>query len=110
MSESKFPPSVTACRLYERTSAKGNRYMSGRWGQMRVTLLPTKEADKDGHPIWEMRLAQAPPVQTATASDGSQDARRHYQAPATRENAAKPQPRPAADGSGGRTLDERIPF
>lgn len=45
----RFPPSVTATKLYERTSAKGNPYLTGRWGGLRVALLKTSEQDSEGH-------------------------------------------------------------
>lgn len=82
----KFPPSVTAFRVYERTSAKGKSYFSGTWGGVRVAILKTAETDRDGNPIWEVRLSQAPPRPSATTSDSEpsakpSDARRDWQEP-----------------------------
>jgi hypothetical protein len=55
----RFPPSITAAKLYERTSAKGNPYLIGRWGNLRVAVLKTQERDDDGNAIWDLRLSPA---------------------------------------------------
>lgn len=111
----KFPPSVTAFRMYERTSAKGNRYFRGRWGSCAIALLPTNETDKDGNPIWEMRLSQAPPSQASASSEPPADAKRDHQAPPSRP-VSRPASAPGAPGArrevsgDGRTHDDPIPF
>lgn len=56
-----FPPSVTVGKLYERTSAAGNQYISGFFGSMKITLLKSKDADAEGNPIWNLVIAAAPP-------------------------------------------------
>ena len=56
----KFPPSFTVCKLYERTSAKGKSYLTGRWGGCRVAMIKTDQTDNDGNPVWEMRMSEAP--------------------------------------------------
>lgn len=53
----RFPPSVVATKLYERTSAKGNPYLTGRWGGLRVAVLKTQEQDSEGNAVWEMRFS-----------------------------------------------------
>lgn len=107
----KFPPSVTAFRMYERTSAKGNRYFRGRWGWCTIALLPTNETDKEGNPIWEMRLSQAPPSQASASSDPTAEARRTHQAPPSRPASAPGAPGARREPSGdGRTHDDPIPF
>ncbi len=58
----RFPPSISAAKLYERTSAKGNPYLIGRWGNLRVAILKTQDRDDDGNAIWEMRFSAAPAV------------------------------------------------
>jgi hypothetical protein len=45
----EFPPSVTVGKLYERTSAQGNQYITGFFGSMKLTLLKSKDADAEGH-------------------------------------------------------------
>lgn len=60
MSE-KYAPSITATKLYERTSTKGNTYFSGRLGGLRIAIIKTAEVDETGNPIWLLRLSEAPP-------------------------------------------------
>lgn len=55
-----FPPSVNVGRLYERTSAAGNTYITGFFGSMKITLLKSKDADAEGNPIWNLMIAAAP--------------------------------------------------
>lgn len=55
-----FPPSVNVGRLYERTSASGNRYLTGFFGTMKITALKSKDADAEGNPIWNLMIAAAP--------------------------------------------------
>lgn len=55
-----FPPSVNVGRLYERTSANGNRYLTGFFGTMKITALKSKDADAEGNPIWNLMIAAAP--------------------------------------------------
>jgi hypothetical protein len=55
-----FPPSFEITKLYEKVSQRGVRYMVGRLGGARVTLLPGEPAE-DGSPTWRMLLAEAKP-------------------------------------------------
>lgn len=57
----EFPPSVNVGKLYERTSAQGNQYITGFFGSMKLTLLKSKDADAEGNPIWNLVIAAAPP-------------------------------------------------
>lgn len=59
-SSDRFPPSISVTRLYERTSAKGNPYMTGRMGGVKIAVLKTNETDNEGHPIWELKFSPAP--------------------------------------------------
>lgn len=62
MSENRnnsFPPSVNVGRLYERTSASGNRYLTGFFGTMKITALKSKDADAEGNLIWNLIIAAA---------------------------------------------------
>ncbi|MFT3731143.1 MAG: hypothetical protein QM780_06915 [Hyphomicrobium sp.] len=59
-SNDKFPPSISVTRLYERTSAKGNPYMTGRMGGVKIAVLKTNDTDDEGHPIWELKFSPAP--------------------------------------------------
>src|SRR6516165_5556733 len=47
MTTAAFPPSIELARLYEKTSARGTRYMVGRLDLARITLLPG-DAAEDG--------------------------------------------------------------
>ncbi len=40
-------PLLQAARLWERTSGKGTRYMSGRLGGVKVVILPNRDFDAD---------------------------------------------------------------
>jgi hypothetical protein len=40
-------PLLQAARLWERTSAKGTRYMTGRLGGVKVLVMPNKDFDAD---------------------------------------------------------------
>ncbi len=51
----RFPPSIEIAKLYERTSAKGTRYMSGWLGLGRVNSLPGEPAE-DGTPTWRLLI------------------------------------------------------
>lgn len=80
-----YGPKLAAARLYEKRSAKGNTYFTGRWGALRVAVLKTAETGDDGSPIWSLVLSeaptvQAPPAPASTAGTGER-ARRDYQRP-----------------------------
>jgi hypothetical protein len=64
-----------------------------------VTLLPSRETDDAGNPIWEMRLAQAPPSQ-ASAPTPATDPKRDHQAPLPRPESRIP----------AREINDEIPF
>jgi hypothetical protein len=66
-SSNNFPPSFELTRLYEKTSAKGTRYFSGRLAGARITLLPTEETSDDGAAIWKLLIAQAAKPQNGQA-------------------------------------------
>lgn len=72
----EYPPSVTVGKLYERTSAQGNQYISGFFGSMKLTLLRSKDADAEGHPIWNLVIAAAPPRNGEPARGRKADAER----------------------------------
>jgi hypothetical protein len=58
MTSAAFPPLVELTLLYEKTSARGTRYMVGRLGHARITLLPGVAAE-DGTATWRMLLREA---------------------------------------------------
>lgn len=98
----EFPPSVNVGKLYERTSAAGNQYISGFFGSMKITLLKSKDADAEGNPIWNLVIAAAPPRDQAKGSKS--------QAERPRDRDAPTNPRPPMQ-SGLRTpVDDEILF
>lgn len=62
-----YGPSITALKLYERTSAKGNVYLSGRWGGLRVAVMKSKDVSDSGDAIWTMRLSEVTQQQREAA-------------------------------------------
>lgn len=61
MSRDTYPQSFKAAALYEKTSANGNQYFTGRMGGVRVTLLRSKDVAEDGSAIWNLMFSEAPP-------------------------------------------------
>jgi hypothetical protein len=57
---SSYGPQIQATRLFEKTSASGNTYFMGRWGNCRITLLKAREPAEDGTPVWNLVLSEAP--------------------------------------------------
>jgi hypothetical protein len=55
---SAYPPSIHIGTLYEKTSARGVKYLVGRLGYARLTLLPGEPA-ADGTPTWRVLLEGA---------------------------------------------------
>ncbi len=108
----RFPPSITATKLYEKTSAKGNPYLTGRWGNLRVAVLKTQNQDDDGNAIWEMRLSAAPPTTARAKSQEVEPRQLTYTAVDPDGVGEAPAPRnPSASGFGGRAhIDEEIPL
>jgi hypothetical protein len=58
MSSPRFPPSILACRLYQRVSANGRPYLVGSLGGLTVAVLATGEVSESGQPIWEMKFSE----------------------------------------------------
>lgn len=69
--QNAFPPSVNVGRLYERTSSKGNVYLSGFFGSMKITALKSKDTDAEGNPIWNLMIAAAPSRDRAGSHAGA---------------------------------------
>ena len=112
----RFLPSVVATKLYERTSAKGNPYLTGRWGGLRVAVLKTQEQDSEGNAIWEVRLSSAPPSARSKTKeiDGPSGARELIYTAVDPDDvggipAARPRDR-SGSGFDARQLDDEIPF
>ena len=56
MSQQDF--GVRVCRLYLRTSKKGNVYYGGYWGDASVALLKSNMRNSKGEETWELFLSQ----------------------------------------------------
>ncbi len=56
---SNYGQSLTALRLYKRTSQKGSTYFTGRMGLLKVALLKSNETTDDGCEIWNLVYQQA---------------------------------------------------
>lgn len=52
-------PKVPLLRLWERTSANGNRYFSGYMGQASVVMFRDDKAEGD-NPVWQVYVSEAP--------------------------------------------------
>lgn len=98
----EFPPSVNVGKLYERTSAAGNTYISGFFGSMKLTLLKSKDADAEGNPIWNLVIAAAPPRTGEPARARKADAER----PRDGDRARQPMQSHVSANAG----DAEIPF
>lgn len=92
-----FGESIRLCRVYEKTSAKGNTYMTGRLAGAKVAILKSRDVADDGSPIWDIVLSQAPD-RNAVQSNVVIGA----EAPVASGNGHKP--------SFDRQLDDEIPF
>src|SRR4051812_47137481 len=54
-------PRVLLMQLSERTSARGNRYMSGWLGRASVVVFQAEEPDKFGNPVWDVFVSTPEP-------------------------------------------------
>ena len=55
-----YGPSVTAARLWEKTSAKGTTYLTGRMGNLRISILPNRDRKNDDDPTHVLIFGEAP--------------------------------------------------
>jgi hypothetical protein len=89
---------LQAARLWERTSARGTRYMSGRLGGVRVVIMPNRD------------FAAADPTNSHTHILYFQDGTPTQARPAERVPAEKREPRPRQAPRGGPIDDDPVPF
>ncbi|MBI1209285.1 MAG: hypothetical protein GC191_18610 [Azospirillum sp.] len=54
-------PKIKVARMFEKTSANGRRYFTGRWGGARVLLFKDDRSEVEGE--WSMFLQEIPPEQ-----------------------------------------------
>src|SRR3954470_15978965 len=95
---------VLLLELSERTSAKGNPYMSGWLGKASVVAFKAEHADKHGNPVWQVFVTEPQQEQQRaqiTRHLGGAPAR---QQPANQGDATSPRP-PSATAVAGRQGD-----
>ena len=64
-----YGPSFKVYRLYEKTSQRGQMYLTGRLGGVKVAIIKTKETAPDGTPMWSMLYSEAPQKEPITARE-----------------------------------------
>jgi hypothetical protein len=63
------PPLVMA-RLWEKTSQKGNTYLTGRLGGVRVLIMPNRDRQTDEDPTHLLMVADAGTPRTSSNGGG----------------------------------------
>ena len=100
-----YPDNILLCTLYERTSAKGTVYLTGRLGAAKVAILPGKEVTADGTKTWRVLLSEAPPKQDGRPSDYARSSSQAPERSVSHSTAAGHLRRDA-----GPVIDDEIPF
>jgi hypothetical protein len=59
MADRPSPPLLPACRLWEKTSARGTTYLVGRWGGVKVLIMPNRDRQVDDEPTHMLLLTEA---------------------------------------------------
>jgi hypothetical protein len=91
-------PLPQTARLWERTSARGTRYMSGRLGGVRVVIMPNRD------------FAEADPANSHTQILYFQDGTPTQARPAERPPAERREPRSSQAPRRGSIDDDPVPF
>lgn len=82
-------PMLQAAKLWEKTSAKGNTYLIGRLGGVRILILRNRDAGTEGEPDWHLFFADG----QRAAEASPQPAQPRRQRPAyTRRSEPPPAP------------------
>jgi hypothetical protein len=105
----QYGQSVTLARLYERTSAKGNTYLTGRLGLAKIAVLKSRETTDDGTQIWNIVIQEAPD----SANGKRQKPERSPDTEAPIQTSPNPEPThetPAEPAPFDKALDDEIPF
>lgn len=96
---------VLLLRLYEKTSAAGNRYFAGRMGQASVVMMLDKHTEGDD-PVWQVFASE--PRQAAPTAQQSDGGRNVHPIGAARSTARKPAPRRMAAPVPAGELDDDV--
>jgi hypothetical protein len=91
---------IPAAKLWEKTSAKGNRYFVGRMGSLRVLVLENNRRESDADNTHTLMFAEAP------AYDGT----RMQAAPAEPSHPAPVHRRARRGGKTQQIDDDPVPF
>ena len=78
-------------RLYERTSQKGNRYFSGRFGAARIVLFKDDYADDDN--VWQLFVQDG--------GEKSPQVAQEHQGSTNMTRGARKRPKTTSDTTGG---------
>jgi hypothetical protein len=95
---SGLSPLLQAARLWERTSSRGTRYMSGRLGGVRVVIMPNRD------------FAEDDPANSHTHILFFQDGSTVQPRPAAATAEPRERTRKAAAPGGGPIDDDPVPF
>src|SRR5688572_3608650 len=99
---SDYPDSITMAKLFERVSAKGNIYFSGRLGLLNIAIFKTQEVSETGQAIWVMKASEA-------RSKADYQAKQQEPRRAT-DVQMRPEDRQAAARDFQRPFDDEVPF
>jgi hypothetical protein len=69
---SAYGPSINACRLWEKVSAKGTRYLTGRLGGLRVTILPNTRPAEGDDSTHSLMIGEASAAKKPAPTNGRQ--------------------------------------
>jgi hypothetical protein len=83
---------IPACRLWEKTSAKGNRYLIGRLGGVRVMVLQNTRPEPGDTPTHTLMFAEAPAYDGARGQAAPAEAQQHDGPPNDVEQAEPSEP------------------
>lgn len=97
--------SVLLLRLYEKTSAAGNRYFAGRMGQASVVMMLDKHTEGDD-PVWQVFVSE--PRQGATGTQQAGGGRNVHAIGEARSTARKMAPRRSAAPVPAGELDDDV--
>jgi hypothetical protein len=93
-------PLLNPARLWQRTSARGTTYMSGRLGGVRIVIMPNRDFAEDDSANNHTHILYF--------QDGSSSAPRP--AATERASAERHEPRPRQAPRGGTIDDDPVPF
>jgi hypothetical protein len=104
------PPPIPACKLWEKTSANGRRYLVGRLGGLRVLVFENRDYQAEGDATHVLLVGQAPdyPQQHRQAT-AAPDIQPPAQPRAPRQPARQRRPQPAHADDTAFHDDEPLP-